>query len=178
MTEKMHRIIETERIFLRPFCIDDIERFSKICANPNVMRYIGDGRPVSRDIIADKILEWIELYQQQHYGLMALVIKEKNELIGFCGLIHQTVDGENYIELGYRLDEPYWEKGIATEAAVAVRDYAFNELDIPMLISIIHHHNDASKRVAKKVGMQLLKTTEFKNVWVDVFYLKREAHSL
>jgi [ribosomal protein S5]-alanine N-acetyltransferase len=58
MTQKMHRLIETERTFLRPFCIDDIERFAKICANPNVMRYIGNGKPVSRDIIADKISEW------------------------------------------------------------------------------------------------------------------------
>ena len=173
----MNRIIETERIHLRPFCIDDIERFAGICANPNVMRYIGDGQPVNRDIIADKIRKWIELYQQQQYGLMALVLKETNELIGFCGFIHQILDGEEYIELGYRLDEAYWKKGIATEAALAVRDYAFNELGIPMLISIIHHQNEASKRVARKVGMQLLKRTEFKNVLVDVFCLKNNVHS-
>lgn len=65
-------------------------------------------------------------------------------------------------------------KGIATEAAIAVRDYAFNVLDIPLLISIINHQNDASKRVAKKVGMRLMKQTNFKNVLVDVFCLKRE----
>ena len=170
----MNRIIETDRIFLRPFCIDDIEPFAKICANPNVMRYIGDGKPVSLDIIAEKIPEWIELYEKQKYGLMALVMKETNELIGFCGFIHQTVDEVEYIELGYRLDEAYWGKGIATKAAVSVRDYAFNALDIPMLISIIHHQNDSSKRVAKKVGLRLMKQTNFKNVLVDVFCLKRE----
>lgn len=170
----MNRIIETDRIFLRPFCIDDIELFAKICANPNVMRYIGDGKPVSLDIIAEKIPVWIELYEKQKYGLMALVMKDSDELIGFCGFIHQTVDEIEYIELGYRLDEAYWGIGIATEAAVAVRDYAFNELEIPMLISIINHQNDASKRVAKKVGMRLMKQTNFKNVLVDVFCLKRE----
>lgn len=170
----MNRIIETDRIFLRPFCIKDIEPFAKICANPNVMRYIGDGKPVSLDIISEKIPEWIELYEKQKYGLMALVLKETNELIGFCGFIHQIVDGDEYIELGYRLDEAYWGKGVATEAALAVRDYAFNVLEIPLLISIIHHHNDASKRVAKKVGMKLMKQTNFKNVLVDVFCLKRE----
>ena len=170
----MNRIIETERILLRPFCIKDIERFAKICANPNVMRYIGDGKPVSRNVIAEKIPEWIELYEKQKYGLMALVMKDTDELIGFCGFIHQTVDEVEYIELGYRLDEAYWGKGIATEVAVAVRDYAFNVLEIPMLISIINHQNDASKHVAKKVGMQLMKQTNFKNVLVDVFFLKRE----
>lgn len=106
----MNRIIETDRIFLRPFCIDDIEPFAKICSNPNVMRYIGDGQPVGLDIIAEKIPEWIELYEKQKYGLMALVLKKTNELIGFCGFIHQIVDGDEYIELGYRLDELYWEK--------------------------------------------------------------------
>ncbi len=64
----MHRIIETDRIFLRPFCIDDIEPFAKICANPNVMRYIGDGNPVGFDIIAEKIPEWIELYEKHYYS--------------------------------------------------------------------------------------------------------------
>jgi ribosomal-protein-alanine N-acetyltransferase len=171
---KMNRIIETDRIFLRPFCKADIDPFAKICANPNVMRYIGDGQPVSFDIIAEKVPEWIELYEKQKYGLMALVMKDVSELIGFCGLLHQTVDGVEYIELGYRLDESCWGKGIATEAAVAVRDYAFNSLNIPMLISIIHHQNDASKRVAKKVGMALMKKTNFKNVLVDVFCLKKE----
>ena len=173
----MNRIVETDRIFLRLFCIDDIEPFAKICINPNVMRYIGDGKPVGLDIITEKIPEWIALYKKQKYGLMALVLKETDELIGFCGFINQTVDGDEYIELGYRLDEAYWGKGIATEAAVAVRDYAFNVLEIPMLISIIHHENDASKRVAKKVGMRLMKKTNFKNVSVDVFCLKKEEVS-
>lgn len=170
----MNRILETERILLRPFCLEDIDRFSEICANPNVMRYIGDGMPVGRDVIAQKIPEWMAWYEKQKYGLMALVIKATNELIGFCGFIHQTVDGSEYIELGYRLDEAYWGKGIATEAAVAVRDYAFNVLKFPVLISIIHHQNEGSKRVANKVGMRWMKQTNFKNVCVDVFCLKRE----
>lgn len=174
----MNDVIETARTFLRPFCMDDIEPFAKICANPNVMRYIGDGQPVSLDIIAEKISEWIELYEQQKYGLMALVIKEKNELLGFCGLMHQTVDGNEYIELGYRLDEVHWRKGIATESALAVRDYAFKVLEIPMLISIINHKNDASKSVAQKIGMRLMKKTNFKNVLVDVFCLTKEEVGL
>ena len=88
-SHKATNIIKADRIYLRPFSIDDIEPFAKICANPNVMRYIGDGQPVSLDIIAEKIPEWIELYENKKYGLMALVLKETNELIGFCGFIHQ-----------------------------------------------------------------------------------------
>lgn len=108
---------------------------------------------------------------------MALILKESNVLIGFCGFIHQTIDGDQYIELGYRLDEPCWGSGLATEAAGAVRDYAFNVLQIPLLVSIIHYQNHASKRVAQKIGMRLMKQTHFKNVLVDVFCLKAEESS-
>ena len=161
--------LETKRLLLRPFHTQDVDRFAQICANPNVMRYIGNGTPESRTIVTSKIKTWIELYEQQGYGLMALVMKETNELIGFCGLMYQVVDEEACVELGYRLDEPYWGRGIATEAAVAVKNHAFNQLNIPMLISIIHHENINSKRVAHKVGMKLMKMTSFKDKPVDIF---------
>ena len=100
-------------------------------------------------------------------------MKDTHQLLGFCGLIQQTVDGEDFIELGYRLDQPFWGKGIATEAASAVKEYAFNELGMPTLISIIHHENILSKRVAQKVGMTLMKKTSFKDVLVDIFCINR-----
>lgn len=162
-------ILETPRVLLRPFCIEDVVPFAKICANPNVMRYIGDGKPISIDVIREKMQAWIKFYETQQHGLMALIFKETQELIGFCGFLHQIVDGDEYIELGYRLDEPYWGKGIATEAATAVRDYAFKKLNISQLISIIHHENHASKHVAEKLGMHLMKKTHFHNVIVDIY---------
>ena len=103
--------------------------------------------------------------------MLALTLKGNHQLIGFCGLLHQIVDEENFIELGYRLDQAFWGNGMATEAALAIKNYALNELKIPTLISIIHHENMASKKVASKVGMTLLKKTNFKDVLVDVFYL-------
>jgi len=81
------------------------------------------------------------------------------------------VDEENFIELGYRLDQAFWGKGMATEAALAIKNYALNQLKIPTLISIIHHENVASKNVALKIGMKLMKKTTFKDVVVDVYSL-------
>ncbi len=149
--------------------MEDVKRFSEICANPNVMRYIGDGKPMDIETVKARIEHWIAFYETQNYGLMALTTKEDNQLIGFCGLIHQIVDGVEQIELGYRLDEKFWGKGIATEAAIAVKEYAFNQLNISMLISIIHHKNIDSKRVAEKVGMKLMSKTTFKTVKVDIY---------
>lgn len=169
----MNYILETDRLYFRAFSLDDIEPFSEICANPNVMRYIGDGKPADHESITKKIEEWIQLYEKNKFGLMAIVIKNTNKFIGFCGLMHQTVEDKEYIELGYRLDESYWGRGLATEAAIAVRDYAFKVLEIPLLISIIHYKNEASKRVAKKVGMTFMKQTNYKGIVVDVFSLTK-----
>lgn len=161
--------IETDRLLMRPFNENDIKPFSRICANPKVMRYIGNGKPLEKEIVKTQIQGWMSLYEKQGYGLLALTLKENDQLIGFCGLIHQTVDEENFIELGYRVDEKFWGKGIATEAALAVKNYALNQLNIPVLISIIHHQNEASKKVALKAGMKLKKKTQFKGVLVDIF---------
>lgn len=166
--------ILTDRLLMRPFNIDDINPFFQICANPEVMRYIGAGTPLDQATVKSQITNWISLYEQQGYGLLALTLKENHQLIGFCGLLHQTVDGEDFIELGYRLDQVFWGKGMATEAALAIKNYALNQLKIPTLISIIHHENIASKNVALKVGMKLMKKTKFKDVLVDIFCLSSQ----
>lgn len=163
--------VTTDRLLMRPFSMDDIEPFSQICANPKVMSYIGNGKPLDKETVKAQITNWISLYEQQGYGLLALTLKENHQLIGFCGLLQQTVDGENFIELGYRLDQAFWGNGMATEAALAIKNYALNQLKIPTLISIIHHENIASKNVASKVGMNLMKKTNFKGILVDVFFL-------
>jgi len=166
--------IVTDRLLMRPFSLDDIEPFSQICTNPEVMRYIGNGKPLDKETVKTQITNWIHLYDKQGYGLLALTLKENQQLIGFCGLLHQTVDAEDFVELGYRLDQAFWGKGMATEAALAIKNYALNQLKIPTLISIIHHENIASKNVASKVGMKLMKKTTFKDVLVDVFCLSSQ----
>lgn len=164
--------IETERLILRPFDSDDLDAFSTICADPHVMRYIGNGQALDKEAVEQLLQLIMSNYEKQGFGLLAITLKENNKLLGFCGLIQQIVDGESYIELGYRLDRAFWDKGIATEAAKAVKDYAFSQLNISYLISIIHVDNLASKRVAEKVGLKFLKQTHFKGNVVDVFCIE------
>jgi RimJ/RimL family protein N-acetyltransferase len=84
-----------------------------------------------------------------------VILKESGELIGDCGLEQMEVEGERVAELGYDFRSEYWNQGFATEAACAVREYAFDILKLPQLISLIRVGNLASKRVAEKVGMTL-----------------------
>jgi RimJ/RimL family protein N-acetyltransferase len=90
------------------------------------------------------------------YGLFSVILKSEDILIGDCGLEHMTVDGNQVTELGYDFRSDYWNQGFATEAAIAVRDYAFNELQLPGLISLIRIGNKASKRVSEKIGMHFV----------------------
>ena len=77
-------------------------------------------------------------------------------LIGDCGLEQMEVDGVQAAELGYDFRSDYWNQGYATEAAAAVRDYAFQTLELPRLISLIRVGNGASRRVAEKIGMRCI----------------------
>jgi ribosomal-protein-alanine N-acetyltransferase len=94
-------------------------------------------------------------------------------LVGYCGFLHQEVDGEKEIEIGYRLHPDYWNKGIATEAARAVRDHAFRDLKLLRVVSLIHPENSPSQRVAEKLGMSLEKQTIYRGSLTNVFFLSR-----
>jgi len=163
--------METKRLKMRPFKASDVDEFAPICADENVMRYIGSGTH-NKEETKKRVKEVMDKYEKDGFGLMALIDKEDDRFIGFCGLIRQVVDGVSYIELGYRLGYEYWGKGLATEAAIAIRDYAFEQLKLKELISIIHEDNKASEKVANKVGMKLFKKTIYKGLNVLVYRIE------
>jgi ribosomal-protein-alanine N-acetyltransferase len=96
------------------------------------------------------------------------------KLIGYSGFLHWHLDSRDEIEIGYRLHPDYWNKGIATEAATAVLDHAFRDLELPRVISLIYPENIPSRRVAEKIGMTLEKQTTFRGFPTNVFSLSRD----
>jgi ribosomal-protein-alanine N-acetyltransferase len=99
---------------------------------------------------------------------------ENNYLIGYCGFLHWHLDGVDEIEIGYRLNLDYWNRGLASEAAKAVRDHAFRDLTLSKVISLIHPDNIPSRRVAEKNGMKLERETVFRGFPTQVFAITRE----
>jgi RimJ/RimL family protein N-acetyltransferase len=104
----------------------------------------------------------LERYQTWGFGPYAVVEQSGQNVIGYCGLFFfPEINGQPEIEIGYRLARSAWGKGYATEAACAVRDFAFASLGIKRLIAMIDPSNLASIRVAEKIGMKYEKEVMF-----------------
>jgi len=168
-------VLETSRLLLRPFREEDIDLMAPLMANPDFMRFsLGIFAREQTAAFLDKVVGW------QRRGLpsqFAVIHRSDNRLIGYCGFVHQEVAGIEEIEIGYRLDPDYWNRGFATEAAHAVRDHAFCDLRLPRVISLIHPDNLASRRVAEKNGMKIEKNTVFRGFPTFVFSITREQWS-
>lgn len=147
--------INTPRLHLRLMDISDLDDLLKIFWDPKVMASF-NAPPFNRD----QTRQWVERnlrHQEIHgYGLFSVILKSTGVLIGDCGLEHMEVDGKPVIELGYDFRSDHWNQGFATEAALAARDFAFNTLQLPSLISLIRVGNEASRRVSEKIGMRLI----------------------
>jgi ribosomal-protein-alanine N-acetyltransferase len=170
----MGTVIETDRLVLRQMAWDDLDALAELYADPEVMRYIGSGQPRTREqsqkslelFMTDNAHAWspetlARLPQLRQvierggpFGLWATVLKAEGRMIGRCGLIPWNLDGRHEVEVGYMLAKPYWGRGLATEAAVAIREHGHHRLGFRRLVSLIQPGNVASRRVAEKVGMR------------------------
>ena len=152
MTDKQETILETTRLILRPMKAADIDALLVIFTDPQVMAAF-DEEPFNREQMSRWLGRNLDHQEKYGYGLFSVLLKENGLLIGDCGLEVMEVDGIQVAELGYDFRSDYWNQGYATEAASAVRNYAFDVLELPQLISLIRVHNAASQRVSEKIGM-------------------------
>lgn len=164
-----HEIIaETERLILRRFCKSDIDRLAEILADPKVMKFSIKGT-YSLEQTRKYVEYTISSYKSDGLGLWAAVHKADDNLIGYSGHLVHELDGQHEIELTYRFAKEYWGKGLATEAGKATCEYAFNQLRLNRLISIIDVENIASIRVAEKCGLKHEKNSSFHGVPVRIY---------
>jgi [ribosomal protein S5]-alanine N-acetyltransferase len=165
-------ILQTSRLILRPFLDEDIGRLAELMANRDFMRFsLGPYTREQTQSVLQKFLSWNQAGLPSQF---AVIFRSNNELIGYCGFLHWHLDGADEIEIGYRLDPDYWNLGLASEAAQAVRDHAFHDLTLSKVISLIHPDNIASRRVAEKNGMKIERETVFRGFPTLVFAITRE----
>ncbi len=147
-------MIETARLLLRPMQAEDVDDLLAIFADPKVMASFG-GVLFDRRQMEGWVRRNLEHQARHGYGLFSVIYKANGLLIGDCGLERIDEGGTPETELGYDFRSDHWNQGLATEAAAAVRDYAFGALGLPRLISLIREGNEPSRRVAEKAGMRL-----------------------
>ena len=149
-----YNLVITPRLFLRHFHILDADSMYRVFGDPEVMRF-GDGIQ-TREWVAAWLRTCLERYNQTWgFGPFAIQEKANHEVIGYCGLFFfPDLNGQPEVEIGYRLRRSAWGQGYATEAALAVRDYAFHTLGMKRLIALIDPSNTASIHVAEKIGMR------------------------
>ena len=151
--------LETRRLTLRPLRDADFDGLCSLLGDAEALALWGE--PLDEEGVSS----WIERnrlrYASDGFGRCAVVLRATGELVGDCGLSRTTVEGVPEIELGWIVGRAQWGKGIATEAAEAWRDYAFTQLGLDRIVSMVSRENVASRRVAEKLGM----TVERSAVW-------------
>ena len=147
----MNIVLETERLILRTFTMDDAILIYELNHDPAVTRYTFD--PVknidqAREILEKTILPQYALY---NHGRWAVHLKKGFEFIGWCGL--KARPERNEIDLGYRFRKEFWGKGYATEAAYACLKFGFERLNLSRIVGRAVVANEASLKVLEKCGM-------------------------
>jgi RimJ/RimL family protein N-acetyltransferase len=154
------KILETKRLILRRLLPDDLASLYALYSDEEIRRYFPEGT-LTYEETKDE-LEWFLNGHPDHpqLGLWATIHKDTDHFIGRCGLLPWTIEQRPEVEVAYLLDKAYWGQGLATEAAQAIADYGFEQLHLSRLICLIDPQNQASIRVARKIGMTLEKELE------------------
>ena len=171
------RILETKRLYLRQMDEGDFPDLCKMLQDEEVMYAYAHAFP------DEEAREWLnrqmDRYRRYGFGLWAVILKDDEELIGQCGLTMQECQGREVPEVGYLFRKEYWHQGYGIEAASACRDYAFRQLGMGEVYSIIRDNNLPSRRVALRNGMtlqgQLVKHYYGMDMPHDIYRITREA---
>jgi [ribosomal protein S5]-alanine N-acetyltransferase len=149
--------LETERLLFRTHEAKDEADFVRMQIDPEVRRYVG-GQGWSLEKARDRFRNEYEGRPTGTYGLWATILKEEGKYIGCCGL--RAAQGETGAHLGYYFAQPYWRRGLASEASRAFIDVTFTRLRLLRLLADVEEGNAASEHILRKFGFTYLSREE------------------
>lgn len=146
------KTIETPRLILRPFTLDDAEASHAMSLDPEVMKFLGG-------VYEGTVEEHREMlrkapmgdYEKYGFGRHAVIHKETGEYMGFTGL--KYIEELDEVDIGYRIKRNFWRQGYAYESALPCLDFAFNDLGLERVIALANPENEASTSLMKKLGL-------------------------
>jgi len=157
--------LETDRLELRPLALDDLDELASLLGDAEALTFWGG--PLDREGTRHWIERNLARYEADGFGRCAVTLLATRELVGDCGLITTVVEGQPVVELGWIVRRSQWGKGIATESAAAWRDFAFETAGLERIVSMVNAENVASRRVAEKLGMTVVREA----LWGDLPHL-------
>ncbi|MES9898721.1 MAG: GNAT family N-acetyltransferase [Sedimenticola sp.] len=158
---------------IREFESHDIQALCKILSSPGVMEFSSKGSLTEAD--TKNFIGWcINSYRENGYGQWAVIAKESGRLIGCCGLSYATVDESDEVEIGYRLAQEQWGKGLASESANSVLAHGFESCDIESIVGIVSPRHSASIRVLEKVGFRTFSETRYCDWDVRIYRMSKK----
>ncbi|MCM3904905.1 MAG: GNAT family N-acetyltransferase [Pyrinomonadaceae bacterium] len=166
-------VIETARLRLRPFGRDDVDDLHRLWTEPEVRQYLWDDEVITRDRVESLINTSLTSFENHGFGLWAVLPRDEESLIGFCGFwfLHEPPT----LELLYGMSPSHWHKGLATEAARAMINYGFKGLALQRVAASTDAANLASFRVMERAGMSFWKRETTNDLDTVYFAISREA---
>jgi RimJ/RimL family protein N-acetyltransferase len=143
--------LQTERLVMRGFRDEDLDALAEISANPEVTKWVGDPKGLSREETWRRIAYFVGHWELRGFGQWALLERESGQLVGRAGLLQP--EGWPGLEVGWLVGRAFWGRGYAPEAGRAAIDWARDALGADHIISLIEDDNERSARVAEKLGM-------------------------
>ncbi|WP_298444653.1 GNAT family N-acetyltransferase [uncultured Ferrimonas sp.] len=164
----MSFIIETERLGLRQFTLDDAPAVLAFSSNEQVTEYTGDAGMIASIDDAEHVIRtiWLKEYRQHGYARYALVHKADNKVIGFAGW--KFIDEDNMPDLGYRMLPQYWGQGLGFEIALACMHYGKETLEFNHVFADALPDNLGSCRIIEKLGFRYQKQYHFSEDGFDL----------
>jgi ribosomal-protein-alanine N-acetyltransferase len=164
--------LETQRLILRHFCLDHLDRLAEMHGDPEVMRYLG-GRTRDRAETLTRLEANIRTWNEHGFGMFAAFEKATGVMVGRCGLAF--LDNTPEVEVGYMLARDFWGQGYATEAARTCLRFGFEDRGMNRIVAVAHPENKASRHVIEKMGMHFEKNAHFYESDVVYYSLTRKA---
>jgi len=164
--------LETSRLRLRPFTTEDLAGLSRITADAEVMRYIGDGVALTRKETEANLQTIVDTFSRRGYGRWAMFEKAGGALLGYCGLARPAQSPG--VELVYMLARGAWGHGLATEASRACLRYGFEELRLDTIYALTMPDNLRSRRVLERLGMRFLRADRYYGYACVCYAITRE----
>jgi RimJ/RimL family protein N-acetyltransferase len=164
-------VLETSRLILRGWEGRDLEPHAEMSADPEVMRFIGDGGVLDAGQSWREVALHVGHWWLRGYGQWALERKEDGASLGRAGLWNPP--GWPGLEVGWKLARDAWGRGYATEAGEAAVEWTWANLDADRLISLIQPGNVRSARVAERLGMREVEPITVQGQTATIFALDR-----